>query len=580
MKKIHFPVLPIKTALSISFVSVFFLFFMVVSTIMFYTSEKMVTDSTRQLAHQEVEEVQQRVNTYLSEIKVLASSLAYNSNIVEYVKTAGHSDFEKTDWHRRLNYVVTGSIIKEKGMHSVGVFSRKEVEGLYFGDTSMQSVYQTRQMYPQYSRLDEIGEECVWIPPFQLKYSAHKLVALQYRIVDVDTFQELGVLTVNLKTLYLNNLLSRYGMAGYLYLADENGEIIAQNKSETLPLKEITKEIDRAGENDVTHVIDGEKYIISYDTLPVTGWRMIGLIPIRELQNNIRNGQILMITSMLVGAVLVIVLSLIISAKISRPIALLTEGMKAIQCDNLGIRIQDQTFLETKRLSQGFNEMLDDINELLIKTYQQELMERDIRLEALQAKISPHFLYNTLETINALLILEENYETSNLVSSLAELLRYSISDSKQIMTVEEELRYIKDYFYIHKVRFGDRFEYRIEMDEEVRSCKIMKMLIQPIVENAVIHGIENKVGKGEVFINAKSENGEVYISVKDNGIGMTQEKVAEILSQKPPTQAECRIGLRNVISRIHLHYGETYGVTIQSTPMIGTTVLIHVPGNR
>ena len=140
------------------------------------------------------------------------------------------------------------------------------------------------------------------------------------------------------------------------------------------------------------------------------------------------------------------------------------------------------SFLETKRLSQGFNEMLDDIYELLIKTYQQELMERDIRLEALQAKISPHFLYNTLETINALLILEENYETSNLVSSLAELLRYSISDSKQIMTVEEELRYIKDYLYIHKVRFGDRFEYRIEMDEEVRSCKIMKMLIQPIME--------------------------------------------------------------------------------------------------
>jgi len=392
MKWFKEPIILIKTALSVSYVAVFLFFFAVVGSIMFYTSERMVTNNTKQLAHQEVEEVQQTMNTYLSEMKTLASSLAYNPNILKYVKTVSDMEAGEVNWKQQLNCVITGSLMKEKGIHSIGVFPIGESEGIYFGDTSMQSVYQIEKMYPQYDILEKTG--CEYL-------------------------SELGVLVVNLKTLYLNNILSKYGMAGHLCLVDETGHVIAQNKSGESPVDEIVGELYQSDANDMVRIIDGVKYVVSFDTLSVTNWKMVGLIPIQSLQDNVRHGQMLMTLSMIVGAVIVITLSLIIASKISKPIAKLTEGMKAVQNDRLDIRIEDHTFLETKWLSEGFNGMLDDINELLINSYQQELMERDIRLEALQAKISPHFLYNTLETINALLILDENYETSKLVFSLA-----------------------------------------------------------------------------------------------------------------------------------------------------------------
>lgn len=572
-------VIPLKTALSISYVTVFLLFFTIVGSVMFYTSEKMVTDSTKQLAHQEVEEVQQNMNSYLSEMKTIASSLAYNPNILEYVKASSEGDLDNPYWKQQLSRVITGSLMKEKGMHSIGVFPIGETEGLYFGDTSMQSVYQTEQMYPQYDIFDHTGSECIWIPSFSLKYSTHRLTSVQYRIVDVNTFQELGFLTINLKTLYLNNILSKYGMAGYLYLVDDSGNIIAQNRNGDVFTAEMIGELYQHETDDLVRTIDGIKYVVSFDTLSVTNWKMVGLIPIRSLQDNIRHGQTLMLFSMLLGAIVVIILSLLISSKISKPIAKLTEGMKAIQNNQMDIRIQDNTFLETKRLSEGFNGMLDDINELLIKSYQQELMERDIRLEALQAKISPHFLYNTLETINALLILDENYETSKLVSSLADLLRYSISNSNRNVTIEEELEYIQNYLYIHKVRFGEQFEYTIDMDETTRHCRLMKMLIQPLVENAVIHGIENKIGVGRIAIRVWASGTKVKISITDNGVGMSQKKIQEVLAvdQSLAQQTERRIGIPNVLSRIKLHYGSSYGISIQSTVGQGTVVTITIP---
>ncbi|MBS1474315.1 MAG: hypothetical protein HP058_05310, partial [Massilimaliae sp.] len=168
------PIIPIKTALSVSYVAVFLLFFAVVGSIMFYTSERMVTDNTKQLAHQEVEEVQQTMNTYLSEMKTLASSLAYNPNILEYVKTVSDMEGGEVNWKQQLNRVITGSLMKEKGMYSIGVFPIGESEGIYFGDTSMQSVYQTEKMYPQYDILETTGGECIWIPKFPLKYSTHQ----------------------------------------------------------------------------------------------------------------------------------------------------------------------------------------------------------------------------------------------------------------------------------------------------------------------------------------------------------------------------------------------------------------------
>ena len=203
-------------------------------------------------------------------------------------------------------------------------------------------------------------------------------------------------------------------------------------------------------------------------------------------------------------------------------------------------------------------------------------------LQALQAQINPHFLYNTLDSIIWMAESGKNEEVVQMTSALAKLLRQSISNEDEIVTVEREIEYTRNYLAIQKLRYRDQLEYIIDIDEEVLHRKIVKLVIQPLVENAIYHGIKYLDGKGMLLILGEIRDGKVVITIRDNGVGMDEETLKHILEKKPEPKEKQRkktshVGVYNVQNRLQLYYGKEYGLVYESMPGMGTGVSVIIP---
>jgi two-component system, sensor histidine kinase YesM len=208
--------------------------------------------------------------------------------------------------------------------------------------------------------------------------------------------------------------------------------------------------------------------------------------------------------------------------------------------------------------------------------YEQEA-KRKSEFEVLQAQINPHFLYNTLNSAVRMIGIGKSDEVVTTISSLSKLFRISLSKGKTMITVKEELEHVKHYLIIQQIRFKNKFDYEIEAQEEVLSCKTVKLILQPIVENAIQHGIEQMVDLGHIQIKVMREKDQVLFQVIDNGLGMPGERVEQILNGKVKSKQGSGVGLRNVHERIQLYFGKEYGIQISSLVEEGTTVTIVIP---
>ena len=214
----------------------------------------------------------------------------------------------------------------------------------------------------------------------------------------------------------------------------------------------------------------------------------------------------------------------------------------------------------------------------MAENVREQKQKRKSELQALQAQINPHFLYNTLDSIIWMAESGKNEEVVQMTSALAKLLHQSISNEDEIVTVEREIEYTRNYLAIQKLRYRDQLEYIIDIDEEVLHRKIVKLVIQPLVENALYHGIKNKRGKGKITVRGYEKEDHIYLEVADNGIGMDEEELGQLQEKlKGETPNDRGFGLGNVNERIQLNYGPEYGITFRSCKGEGTTATVCIP---
>ncbi len=277
--------------------------------------------------------------------------------------------------------------------------------------------------------------------------------------------------------------------------------------------------------------------------------------------------------------VLILFLSYFIPLSITRPILRVEEVTKQVASGNLSVRSEVEDGAEVRALSESLNTMIDKINELLEQVTTEQIRLRKAEFELLQAQINPHFLYNTLDTIIWLAETGEQKKVVSMVGSLSDFFRSTLSRGKDIVTLKEELQHVRSYLEIQQVRYQDILQYEIEAPEELYLCQIPKMTIQPLVENALYHGIKNKRGAGRIRIRCEKENHGCRIRIEDNGIGITKERLAQVqdgILHKVLTGKDI-YGLYNVHERIRLNFGEHYGISIESEYGEGTVVSIFVP---
>ena len=323
----------------------------------------------------------------------------------------------------------------------------------------------------------------------------------------------------------------------------------------------------------------GHERLTIIQTVSQTRWRIVGVAMMDELMDDLslfRVGLIMLATVMIIISVIV---TSIVSQRITRPLRRLESEMRKVESGDFAIIPPRSRSMEVESLSSSFRIMVARIGELMNRIKATEEVKRQRELDALQAKINPHFLYNTLDSVIWMAETGDKQGVVRMVTALARLFRISIAKGHDIITLREELSHVSSYLDIQSMRYKDKFTYRIELPEELEDAPTIKLIIQPIVENSIYHGIKYLQDEGEIIIKAECCGDDIKISVSDNGVGMRKETADAILDPlRDDVQTSGNgIGLRNIDERIKLSYGKEYGLSIISEPDNGTTVTILIP---
>jgi len=325
--------------------------------------------------------------------------------------------------------------------------------------------------------------------------------------------------------------------------------------------------------------INGRSYLFCTLSSSANGLILLAEVPVQMIIEN--NKYIAFITTLMIIISIIFsgILALIVTNRITNPIKKVVQAMKKVEKGDLNTKVEIAGNDEIGYMSRRFNVMVENLNELFKTNMEKQERLRIAEIKYLQAQINPHFLYNTLDSIKWLAKLNGVDEISIIVSKLGNLLKNSINSRDDLVTVEDSMYLIDSYLSIQKIRFGDKFEAFIDVDKSIMKCLVPKLVIQPVVENAIIHGIENKMSKGTVRITGTKVNDTIIFEISDDGIGISKEKLKKLKSSVALEKTSESIALSNISSRIKLYYGEEYGLEIFSEVEKGTRVRLVMPVN-
>ncbi len=319
-------------------------------------------------------------------------------------------------------------------------------------------------------------------------------------------------------------------------------------------------------------------YQVVYQSMSKAPWKVYAVTPYENIideANTIRN---LILFISFLSLILVTIISIVLSIKITRPLTRLRESMDKADHGNLDIRVPVTSSDEVGQLTNSFNTMIARLDALVHQTVKDQEDKRKLEIKALQHQINPHFLYNTLDSI-IWMIADNDKNAIKMIEALSKLFRISLSRGKDLIPLSEELEHVRNYLIIQKMRYQSKFDFNVESNEEVMNCKTLKIILQPLVENSIYHGIKNKEGKCQITVRAEKSGNNLLISVIDDGLGMDKETCEEILKDtyNKETPGGSGIGVKNVHTRIQLYFGEEYGLSFESSYEEGTTVYIKLP---
>ncbi len=425
----------------------------------------------------------------------------------------------------------------------------------------------------------------VIVDTYEIPYVADKVnVPLQVfgvarGILKIDSNEVVGVLLINTEVDYIRDIIDDVKVSenhrtillsdSYTIYDTEEENITKEAKKEIVDLASDTTD----GVRKIT-LEDGSRAMLYVEASELTGWKLISLVPEDEVFGELKDAQKRIVIETVLGIGVMLILLFFIITRISRSIHKLEAVMKLAEQGDFEQHVRVESKDEIGNLTGMFNSMVKQINSLINEVYKQKIYHSELELQMLQAQINPHFLYNALESISMLAIMNDDDQTSEMASNLGHILRYGISNYNAEVSLYEEIENLKKYIAFQEIRFKSSYSITIDIRPELYDVKMIKMIIQPILENAIYHGMKDVVKDGKIVISAEIKDKNILeLIVYDNGIGMTEEEVHDLNEYVQGNNQKYKsIGLRNVNRRIKLQYGEKYGVFVDSQKGIGTTV--------
>jgi sensor histidine kinase YesM len=403
-------------------------------------------------------------------------------------------------------------------------------------------------------------------------------VVLNRKIIDFSTYQEMGVMRVFIPVIRLQTYVSRNAPPGsysIYYVDDSYDDILITGIDTTDQILAMIKASHFDKElNSMT--IGGRGYLVGIIRSPITGWRLIYVTPTDTITEKTRFISGATVAAAGIALALCIVISIIFSGFFTRRIAILVNKTNQVDKGDLTIQQRIKGHDEIGQLDLNFNNMIRRIDHLIQNEFRAKLAINKVRLELLQTQINPHLLYNTLSLISMISKEDGRQEVLNVTNNLIGFYRGILSRGKIIASFREEINMVRMYIDLMRTVYQLDIESIIEIDEAIYDCYSIKLLLQPVVENAILHGLRQK-GGGQIFISGEFKGNGIEFVISDNGVGMPDEIKHFLNSVLEMQEMEKSYGLANVIKRVALFWGRDYGVSVESAPGAGTTVILRIP---
>lgn len=394
-----------------------------------------------------------------------------------------------------------------------------------------------------------------------------------------------GVVFIDLNYSAISELCDQnsIGSKGYVFLLDQDGNVVYHPQQQQLYNELQTENIDLVMNTDKETLMDGSgdnARIYTISRSEKTGWTVVGCTNVAELLKDSKKARSIYVLVAAILVVVALVLSNFIARNITRPLQQLRDSMARVQEGDFGAaEVEVTSRNEVGSLTRSFNVMTSRIQELMKQNIYEQQQKRKSELKALQSQINPHFLYNTLDSIIWMAEGKKNEEVVVMTASLARLLRQSISNEEEQVPIGQEVEYARSYLTIQKMRYKDKLEFQIQVDAQIMRVPIIKLVLQPLIENAIYHGLKYKEGKGLLIVRGYREGENAVLQIKDNGAGMDEQTLSHIFEKHKVNYRSNGVGVYNVQKRLQLYYGMDYGITYSSKQGEGTTASIVIPMN-
>lgn len=572
----------IQSIIAFYFSSLFIIIFIITGFIAYNLTEDAARKNSMNYTFKIIENVNRNIHSYIEYMKNISSIVINNKDVIDY-----YSNYSYLSEENRVNYQ-----FKISSFLTSILQARKDINLILLAGYEGDIISNRNNSIKPYINIEEkewyenakiaSGNTVISSSHIQdiLKDEYRWVVSLSVEFKSLEDEKPLGVLLVDLNFNVIEDLCKEIFLEGfsYLFIVDSNGGIVYHPQHQLIYSELKTELIDEVIHTYDTNFIvtDSEKSrIYTVKTIEDLDWRICGVTYLNELVTNKNFIQFYFILIGVIFILLIIIISISISKKISKPIKILQRSMKEVESGNFDIRLTVKSSNEIGELAKDFNIMIKKIKDLITQNEEKQIQIRESELKALQAQINPHFLYNTLETIICMAKNED--DVIRITAALAKLLRIGISNGKELITIEEEIEHVRSYLIIQKIRYVNKFDFTININPDILKFRIIKIILQPLVENAIYHGIKKKKTVGHINISGKLTENKIILQVIDNGIGMTDERIKEVFEDHYSDFLKTGIGISNVNGRLKLYFGEQYGLTCKSKEDEGTEFNIIIP---
>jgi len=551
---------------------------------------KEIMKAEKKNANREIELICNNLDTLFTStedyLRVLATEQQLQKEMTKYKETRYVSAIDDLRMKNSLNKTVSNFIAPNTQLAGAVVWINKKI---IFSGYSIQDKDVYDIISNDYLEEVEINQKPTWSGRKLLKYLDGREISVfpvSKIVMNKETGERLGAITLFLAEKDIENIYQKYNFNNQklYYISDIQGQIISAEDKGLLGTSLEVRFKDNSFNQlkSEGYFIDNNEYLYNMREYERFSWNVAS---VTDMSSFIKQRNIIILGNIFILVLImffVFIAAYIISHTVTKPLYLLISTMKDIRDGNMNSRAELAAQGEITLLAKEFNKLMDRLQDSMKQIYEHQRARRKKELQLLQAQIKPHFLYNTMETISSFIKLGYKDMALNTIQSLSTFYRKSLSDGKEIINIKDEIDIINNYLQIQSMRYGNYMEYTINVEKEIENEKIPKLILQPLVENAIYHGIKQDVGQGELLIKGYCKNDKIIFEIFDSGIGIHKDilwKLRTNLQGKLSTSKGDSFGLYNVNERIKLFYGEEYGLSIDSDFGIYTQVNITIPGS-